>query len=146
MSVVGFVWALHVIVTFCLVGLIWTVQLVHYPTFAYVDAARFVEFEAFHQRRISWVVAPLMVVELFTGIALLVVRPEVFPLWAGVFGLVLIGGVWLSTFLVQVPLHGRLGESFNADTAAALVRTNWVRTVLWSLRGLLIVIWLGVAI
>ena len=145
MSVVAFVWAAHVVATFCLVGLIWTVQLVHYPTFAYVDADRFVEFEEFHQRRISWVVATLMVVELLTGMALLVVRPEYVPLWAGVLGLLLIGVVWLSTFLVQVPLHGRLAESFDSDAAAALVRTNWVRTVVWSLRGLLIVTWLGVA-
>ncbi|NIR37604.1 MAG: hypothetical protein GWN07_37935, partial [Actinobacteria bacterium] len=43
-----------------------------------------------------------------------------------------------STVLVQVPLHRRLAEGHDRRTAERLIATNWVRTVAWSLRGLLL--------
>lgn len=123
--------------TFALVGLIWTVQLVHYPGFRFISEERFVEFEQFHQRQISYVVMPLMLVELITAAALIFWRPESISLSVAVAGLVLIAIIWLSTFAFQVPLHARLAEGFDQDAVERLVRTNWIRTVAWTLRGVL---------
>jgi hypothetical protein len=113
-------------------GVIWTVQLVHYPLMAAVPEAAFVRYEAGHTTRISWVVGPLMAVE---GVATLVLlaRPpgEVaswLP-WAGAASLAVALGV---TALVSAPLHGRLSAGFDAGLHARLVRTNWVRTAAWS--------------
>jgi hypothetical protein len=47
--------------------------------------------------------------------------------------------LWLSTFAIQVPLHRRLAGGFDPAIHRTLVTTNWVRTVLWSIRGLLAV-------
>ena len=55
--------------------------------------------------------------------------------------LVLVGVIWLSTIFVQAPLHGRLGGGFDAGLHRRLVVSNWVRTVAWALRGLL-VLWM----
>jgi hypothetical protein len=53
-------------------------------------------------------------------------------------GLMLVNAIWLSPAIVQIPLHGRLArEGHTADTVAALVRSNWPRTLLWSLRAAL---------
>lgn len=130
---------LHLATTWCLVGLIWTVQVVHYPLFAWVGQAQFVAYEAEHARRISFLVGPLMLLELLTAMALLAYWPPSLPSWLGWGALALLAGIWLSTLLVSVPLHARLATGFDPLAHAHLVTTNWIRTLLWSARGLLLV-------
>ena len=48
--------------TLFMTGLIWFVQVVHYPLFDRVGAARFVPYHAAHSRRTSWVVAAPMAI------------------------------------------------------------------------------------
>lgn len=124
--------------TLMLAGLIWMVQRVHYPAFNYVSPPGFAEFEAFHQRRISSIVVPLMLIELVTAAGLILVRPASIPLWWALAGAVLVIAIWVDTFAVQVPLHRQLSRGYSASTLARLVRTNWLRTGLWSLRGILV--------
>jgi hypothetical protein len=50
-------------------------------------------------------------------------------------GIVLVGILWISTAAVQVPLHNRLATGFEAAAARKLCATNWLRTLVWSLRG-----------
>ena len=125
--------------TFALAGLIWTIQLVHYPAFRYIFEPQFMDFEAFHQRQISWVVVPLMVVELATTAVLLGWRPSGLPLPFTIAGALLVLAIWACTFAVQVPLHNRLAHGYDRVAIDALINSNWIRTVLWSLRaGLLL--------
>ncbi|MFG0316973.1 MAG: hypothetical protein ACF8XB_06870 [Planctomycetota bacterium JB042] len=127
---------LHAAVTWCLVGLIWTIQLVHYPLFDRVPEPGFRAFHEAHARRITWIVAPLMAIELVTGVLLAVSSgaPALPPASVGL-GLALLVVVWASTALLQVPLHARLGERFTPAVHRALVGTNWLRTVAWTARG-----------
>ena len=60
----------NALATIALTGLIWFVQLVHYPLFALADNGRFARYEAEHARRTSWVVAPLMTLEAVTAMML----------------------------------------------------------------------------
>ena len=133
---------LHVATTMFLVGLIWMVQIVHYPLFVEVGSNSFL---AYHQRHIqltTWVVAPLMVLELATGL-MLWFRAPFHPFWIlNTVGLVLI---WGSTALWQVPLHNQLPLTEGAeriDLINKLVASNWLRTIVWSLRGVFLVGWL----
>ena len=88
-------WLVHAFATLFMVGLIWLVQVVHYPLFAEVGEAEFVRYEQLHSQRISWVVMPVMLVELACAV-LLVWNGRHDPLaWTG---LVLLGIVWASTF------------------------------------------------
>jgi hypothetical protein len=121
-----------------LVGLIWTIQVVHYPSFQYADESTFREMESFHQTRISLVVMPLMLLEIGSGLLLLWSRPDFFPGWAAIWGVLLIGFVWASTFALQVPLHGKLSEGMDTLAIQRLVTTNWIRTIAWTGRGLLL--------
>lgn len=130
------IWA-QLVATLYLTGLIWVIQVVHYPLMDRVPGDTFVAFHAAHARRISFVVIAPMVIELTTAIALLVIRPPNVSVALLVTGVVLVGVVWLSTFAVQVPLHRRLSEGFDPATHRALVRGNWIRTVSWTLRGVL---------
>lgn len=120
-----------------LTGLIWIVQVVHYPLFASVGREGFASYESAHARLITLVVGPAMLLELAAALALAFVRPATAPAWAAWTGLGLVAAIWLSTFLVQVPLHGTLSGGFDAEAHARLVATNWFRTAAWTLRALL---------
>jgi uncharacterized membrane protein len=113
-------------------GLIWIVQVVHYPLFGRVGREGFATYEAAHARLITPIVGPAMLVELVSSIALLAARPRGMPAWAAWAGVALVGVAWASTAFVQVPLHGTLARGFDEDAHARLVATNWVRTAAWS--------------
>ena len=132
------VFALHVFSTLAMAGLIWFVQVVHYPLFASVGTEEFTAYERAHQVRTTWVVAPLMITEALTAFVLLWIRPEGIAVSFCVLGVALTLLLWASTFFWQVPAHERLQQSFDPATHAALVKSNWVRTVGWSARGVLV--------
>jgi len=98
-------------------------------------------YQAEHMRRITWIVAPLMTVELATAIALVWGPPPAVSSWMTWAGLGLVLFIWAATGVVQVPLHSRLTEGFDAATHRRLVRTNWIRTGTWILRAGL-VLWM----
>ena len=122
-------------------GVIWFVQVVHYPLFAGVGKTGFAAYEEGHSWLTTLVVAPPMLVELITGAALLWRRPGEVPFWEAALGLVLIGVIWLSTYFLQIPRHTILGEGFDVGAHRELVTTNWLRTAAWSLRAGLVLWW-----
>lgn len=126
--------ALHAAATWGMVGLIWFVQLCHYPLFARVGAEAFDGYHAGHLPRTAVVVGPLMILELGTAVALVATAAPGDGRLAWL-GLGLLALVWLSTALVQVPAHRTLERGFEARAHRSLVRTNWIRTVAWSTRG-----------
>lgn len=130
----------HTAATLYMTGVIWMVQLVHYPLFAEVGPERFANYERLHQLRISAVVMPAMLVELVTAYLLAVAWTGP-GRWAAWTGLGLLAVVWLSTFLVQVPRHETLAAGFDEATIRSLVLTNWLRTLAWTARAGL-VLWL----
>jgi hypothetical protein len=138
---------LHAAATLFMVGLIWFVQVVHYPLFA--DVARlsgqgpFASYEARHTALTTLVVGPPMLLELICAGLLLFLRPQGLPAWSLWLAAALLAVIWLSTALLQVPRHGDLSVGFDAAAHRALVVTNWLRTVAWSARGGLALWWLA---
>lgn len=135
----------HAGATVYMVGVIWFVQIVHYPLFGMVGTDGFVPYADAHSRRTGYVVGPPMLTEAATTALLLLFHPAGVPpvlLWAGA-GLLAI--VWASTALLQVPRHTRLGAGFDRRTHRGLVATNWVRTVAWTGRGVLVLLMLALA-
>ena len=129
----------HAAATLVMVGVIWIVQVVHYPLFARVGGD-FAAYADGHSRRISWVVGPPMLIEASTGLAIAIRPPGGVSSTLAWTGLALIGVLWLSTALLQVPEHQRLGRGFDAPAHRRLVLGNWVRTVAWSARGVLVLV------
>lgn len=134
------VFLINLLATWFLVGLIWTIQVVHYPLFAGVGADRFAAYQADHARLITYIVGPTMLIEAATTVLLVVARPPSIPAWIVWTGLLLLAVVWLSTALIQVPAHGRLADGFDAAIHQRLVSSNWIRTLAWTGRGVLLAI------
>ena len=136
----------HLAATWGLVGLIWFVQVVHYPLFASVGATEFTAYEARHTSRTAWVVAAFMPAEALTAAWLLIDSPEGVAAGLVAVGLVLVALVWLSTALWQAPLHGRLSDGYTTALHRRLVQSNWLRTGLWTVRGVLVLVMAGQAL
>ncbi|MEM1283147.1 MAG: hypothetical protein AAGG81_06295, partial [Chlamydiota bacterium] len=116
-------------------GLIWFVQVVHYPLFLKVPEEVRPAYCNDHIQATNLVVIIPMLIELTTGIW---ITYQEAPSLIWIINFVLLVGIWLSTFILQVPLHNRLTVSGKGIDAKKLVRTNWVRTVLWTLRTALL--------
>jgi hypothetical protein len=132
---------LHAASTLWMTGLIWFVQVVHYPLFALVGASGFATYEHAHTTRTTLVVGPPMLLELATTVALLGLASDVVPRSAAWTGAALLAVIWLSTALLQVPQHSLLSLGFDARASEFLVQSNWIRTIGWSLRAVL-ALWL----
>ena len=127
--------------TMFMVGVIWFVQIVHYPLFSRVGVSGFAAYSGAHSRLTGLVVGPPMLVEAATAVALVIRTPPGISASLAWTGLVLLVAIWLSTALLQSPRHTELGRGFDVPSHRYLVTSNWLRTVLWSLRGL-IVLWI----
>ena len=125
----------HALSCFFMTGLIWLIQLVHYPSFQYVNPLQFIEFNHFHQKSISFIVTPIMFIELLTGLSLLFLFPQT-SIFLMLFCLLV--PIWIFTLFLSVPLHRTLLKGYNSNAIRQLVLTNWLRTSLWSFRSLLI--------
>ena len=127
----------QVVATLALTGLVWFVQVVHYPLFPDAGRTGFADYERRHTALTALVVGPPMLAEAATGVLLLWFRPPGAAAWQLWAGLALIAVVWLSTARLQVPCHEGLCQGFDPDIHRRLVRTNWVRTAAWTLRSAL---------
>ena len=136
---------LHVSATWYMTGVIWFVQIVHYPLFARVGTTEFREYEQNHTALTTWVVAPPMLVEAATAVLLCWYRPPYIATWQVWLGIALLAVVWLSTAFLQVPCHNLLSKSFDTDVHQRLVATNWIRTIAWSVRGFLF-LWMAMGV
>lgn len=128
----------NLVSTCYMVGLIWMVQVVHYPLFAKVGTDNYEQYQISHQSLTTLVVGPPMLVEFISAAMLLWYRPPGVPGWLIYTALGLLIMVWASTAFIQVPCHEKLTSGFDAAIHSRLVVSNWIRTIGWSARGVLV--------
>lgn len=116
-------------------GLIWFVQVVHYPLMAAVGADGFAAYETSHRFRTGVVVMPFMGVELLAAVALVAAPPAGVGVGVPVVLLGVLAAVLATTFFVSVPAHDALNHGFDPAAHRRLCATNWVRTAGWSVRA-----------
>ena len=113
-----------------LVAIIWIIQVLHYPTFRFIDPNKELEFHKFHTFSISPLVAPLMVAELI----LVSLGLYLDFTYLTIAQIVLVILIWLSTFLIQVPIHQKLSNDYKRELVHRLIKTNWIRTICWTVK------------
>jgi hypothetical protein len=128
---------LNFVTTAVMVGVIWTIQLVHYPFFHKIDKDDYSQHMDEHRKKISYIVIPVMLLELATAGGLVLINSPYRPEF--ITGLILLLLIWISTAAFQVPSHKRLSEGYKQSEVHRLVNYNWIRTTLWSGRLVLLV-------
>ena len=78
-----------------------------------------------------------MAAELLTTLWLCWSPPPGVAAWLPWVGLATVAVNWASTALLQIPRHNRLSVGFDAEAARTLVTTNWIRTITWTLHGVI---------
>ncbi|MEI7862245.1 MAG: hypothetical protein WCJ21_06420 [Planctomycetota bacterium] len=142
----GTILALQALASGGMCGLIWFVQLVHYPLFRHLEGQQAQQYSLDNQRRTPWVVIPLMLMEMITALCLVIWPPVAIGRGMAIVGVGLILAIWGSTAGIQMPLHARLERKGHPpEVVAKLVQSNWLRTALWTARAVLAVWMMSVA-
>lgn len=121
-------------------GLIWETQRVHYPLFDLADRGRWDEFHRRHVNAITPIVFVVMTSELVTSVWLLFARPSGLAMWVAIVSAVLAIGMWVSTAALQIPAHGSLRRGYTDASYRRLVGTNWIRTIGWTVRAIVMTV------
>jgi hypothetical protein len=109
--------------------IIWLVQLILYPAFLHIAEDKFRIWHKIYCKRISYLVLPLMLAQLFESLAACFFIGSHLE-WMKL-GCVL--SVWLFTFLISAPCHQKLTEFGKVEAEiSTLISTNWYRTWIWS--------------
>lgn len=125
---------LHLASCLMMTGIIWYVQIAHYPLLRQIR-----DIPAYEKRYYplaSIVIIPIMAVEAITAIAITVGRVFIDPYWYASLGL--LGLVWLVTILIHIPAHQKLQQQRDESVIEQIIRYNWIRTFFWSLRSLIL--------
>ena len=131
---------IHLIATSVMVGVIWIIQLVHYPSFHFIELKQYTTFQRFHMSRISYVVIPAMLTELFTIILIVISMDQIDTLVLA--SAILLIFIWLITAVFFSGVHQKLTLGYDQTVVDKLIKLNWGRTLLWTLRLLLISIYI----
>lgn len=125
----------HLVATWFMVGVIWMVQVVHYPLMAHIGPGHSVAYQRLHVERMGILVAPIMLAEMSAAILLCLFMPfetQAWPAWLGL-GLVVV--IWLVTFFFSIPSHEVLVKRFDTTVHRRLLISNMARVALWTARG-----------
>ncbi len=122
----------NLIVSSILLGLILVIHFVHYKSFNFIDVEKFVEFHKFHTKNISFLVIPLMIIEVVISIIICYFYFSILSL----INLSLVALIWIITFLLQVPSHNKLSTGKSIAEIEKLVSGNVFRVYLWFFKAI----------
>ena len=117
-------------------GVIWVIQIVHYPSFHFIEKELYTAFQKFHMNKISIIVIPIMLAELITGMMLFLDKSSKSPFL--IISFVILVLIWLITGVFFSKAHNELMTGYQELVVNQLVAMNWIRTLLWTLRLLLL--------
>lgn len=134
---------IHIVSTIFMTGLCWFVQIVHYPLFRIIENNKFPAYER-KNAITGFITVPVMIIELISGLISLYNYQDNLHL----LNIVLLSFIWLSTMIFQVPIHLKLMQVASPKLITKVIKTNWIRTLSWTARTLLLsyLIWTAISI
>jgi len=139
----GAVFWVHFAATWAMIGSVWFVLAVHYPSFRLFSKENFKNLERLHIRRTACIVLPVLFIEGLTAF-LLVWLQYGQKGWGMLVGnAFLLCLIWILTFAGCLPTHFHLMETFSPSTLNRLIRIHLCRVILWTVRGLLLFAYLS---
>lgn len=129
----------HAASTWFLVGLIWMIQRVHYPSFASIHPDRYETFQQRHMEAMGRLIGLPWLIEGLSVLAVFLWAPTTEMRVIAAVGGLLEAVVIAVTIWSSIPAHAALSAGFSAAAHERLLQSNWARTAAWTLRGLLAV-------
>lgn len=121
---------LNLICSFLMLGVILTTQIVNYPSFLDLSINDFINFHKNYVSRITIIVFPIMVLELILGFILFWNIQNISTILIATSILF----IFISTLLIQVPLHQKVEKKYDRYLLIQLIKSNWIRTILWTIK------------
>jgi hypothetical protein len=128
---------IQAVTTFMLLGVCWFSQLVHYPLYRKIKEG-FVQYERAQLRYLACLVIPLMIIETATAVMLITTRRQGVEVSLSIFNLIVLVVIWVITLLFHVKYLQSLTVRSSKRTISRLIGTNWIRTVLWTIKSCII--------
>lgn len=125
---------IQILTTWALLGIVWFIQLIFYPSFQNVKEG-FVHYERRNLKRTTIFLAPIFIIDLVTNVLLLLIAKKPFYVTLISIALALNILALLLTFLFQMQQHQKLSVHFSKATLQKLVRVSLIRSLLWSAKA-----------
>jgi hypothetical protein len=126
---------INLVTSWTMFGVIWMVQLVHYPLMAHTGPQHSAAYQRLHVRRMALLVIPIMLIEAAVTTYLSIASPSMTSIASSI----LLAGIWTITFSMSVPAHERLETGFTETAHKSLMASNRLRSILWSAKALVAV-------
>jgi hypothetical protein len=134
-----FIFKTQLFTTIYMTGVIWFIQVIHYPLFKLVGNDNWKAYHSRHVQLTTIVIAGPMLIELISLGLLFYLKPIYWNNFSMIISAILILLIWVTTFFISVPIHNQLAIGFNEKSVKILVQTNWIRTISWSLKSIIII-------
>ena len=125
---------IQIITNSILIGILIITQIISYPSLSSIDKSYFEKYHKNYVNKISYVVIPFMLIELFSLLYLTYYKSDLFMIKS----LLILMTIWLFTFICIVPLHNSLSNKRSVDNINSLINYNWFRTILWTIKLVII--------
>ena len=125
---------IQIITNSILIGILIITQIISYPSLSSIDKSYFEKYHKNYVNKISYVVIPFMLIELFSLLYLTYHISDLFMIKS----LLILMTIWLFTFICIVPLHNSLSNKRSIDNINSLINYNWFRTILWTIKLVII--------
>ena len=129
----------QLVVTVLMVGMIWTVHVVHYDLFPLVGADAWHAYEHAHVDRIGKVLFGPWLLEGLCVLVLLFAHPRRLRVLALISAFLMLF-VLIDTAAFSAPAHGVLLDHWDQPTYDGLMTANLVRAWLWTAKGVVAVL------
>lgn len=127
--------------TWYMTGMIWSMQILEYPLFALVGPKEFPAYHRRHNRGLPLLVILPSLAAFASAVVVIFTRPARLPLWASIVVTVLDLLILIATVVREAPLHTQLDrEGYSPTIIRQLVQGNWIRTALWTVNALLLLV------
>jgi len=134
----------QLVVTVLMVGMIWTVHVVHYDLFPLVGADSWDAYEHAHVDRIGKVLFGPWLIEGLCVLVLLLAHPKRLRI-AALISAFLMLFILIDTAAFSAPAHGVLLDHWDQQTYDELMVVNLVRAWLWTAKGA-VAVWMMVEV
>ena len=134
----------QLVVTVLMVGMIWTVHVVHYDLFPLVGADSWDAYEHAHVDRIGKVLFGPWLIEGLCVLVLLLAHPKRLRIAAFISAFLMLF-ILIDTAAFSAPAHGVLLDHWDQPTYDRLMTVNLIRAWLWTAKGA-VAVWMMVEV